>query len=170
MELITYRGLELNTNLLEIQAVASRLWLIGVSIPHFFDRWGLGYGIGQGLYFSNPAYYAGRELPVHSVILEVSLAAGGVAALTLIGLFCLIWWQLWQNSRREGALLATTATFFLVALLSWFFFANTTYVSILAYAPYEGTILMYLVLFMSTIQINMVNKKRCASFSYVRYT
>jgi hypothetical protein len=150
VELINYRGLFLGVHLLETESVAIRLWLCQVSLPHFFDRFGLGYGIGNALYFSNTAYYLGRELPTHSMILETSQMAGGIAALILIAIYGFVWWQLWQISRREGTALTTTATFFLVALLSWFFFANTTGVGILVYAPYEATILMYLVLFMAS--------------------
>lgn len=163
LELITLRGLPLGADLLELQGVATRLWLYKVYIPHFFDRLGMGYGIGKSLYFSNLAYYLGRELPVHGMILEISEMAGGIAALVMIGIYGFVCVQLCEVSRKKSDSLGTTATFLLVALLSWFFFANATGVSILFYTPYEATILMYIILFMSAILRSMVNKARSSS-------
>lgn len=143
---VTSRGLALNETFFEQQDVATRLWLDKQGVRHFFDRYGFGYGIGQPLYFSNSLYYSGRSLPVHGMILETSEMAGALATLALLLCFFYVGVTLWRISRSESPF-ASCSLYLLLALSAWFIFANTTGVGILCYAPYEGTILMYLVLF-----------------------
>jgi hypothetical protein len=143
---VTSRGLALNESLFEQQDVATRLWLDRQGVRHFFDRYGFGYGIGRPLYFSNSLYYSGRWLPVHGMILETSEMAGALATIVLLFCFFYVGVTLWRISRSESPF-ASCSLYLLLALSAWFIFANTTGVSILCYAPYEGTILMYLLLF-----------------------
>jgi hypothetical protein len=145
IKLLTVRPIYLNNNFFTMPGVANRLTLIRLSSPHFFDNMGFGYGIGIGYLYEG--VIEGQEVVAHNLILELANSVGGIAALIFAIIYCYAMYRLILLSKAEGGLIITK--FLAVALASWLFFANTTSTSILYYYPYEGTMLLYIVLFMS---------------------
>jgi hypothetical protein len=153
--LLTVRPIYLNDKLFTIPSVVERLGLMELALPHFFDNMGLGYGIGIGLPFAG--IVKGSEVGVHSLILELSASVGGIASLIFLIIYCYAMYRLILLSKAQQGFVVSK--FLVVALASWFFFANTTSTSIFYYFPYEGTMLFYIVLFMSVV---LCVKKRTA--------
>lgn len=151
MEILTYREMYLDRRLLNIPGVAARLWLYGQSLPHFFDSFGWGYGIGRYTMFSDATHYDGRELVVHSMTMEIAQMAGAWTALAFLGMFGRLCVTVWRFGRKSNEPDAILARYCLLGLVVWFIFANTTSLSILCYTPYEATTLMYVVLFTAAL-------------------
>ncbi len=141
------RGLFLDARFFQIQAVNIRpaLWL--QSLPHVFDNWGFGFGIGKSLYFYVPGIRT--ALPSHNLILELTQNVGAISTIFFISFFSIVMYTLFLASKKSNTKPNLSAYLF-VALAVWFFFANTTSTSIVYYYPYEGTLLFYIVLFLAT--------------------
>lgn len=151
MEILTYREMYLDKRLLDVPGVSARLWLYGQFVPHFFDHFGWGYGIGRYLMFSDATHYDGRELVVHSMTMELAQMAGAWTALVFLGMFGSLVRYVWRRGCNSNEPDAILARYCLLGLIVWFTFANTTAVSILCYTPYEATTLMYVVLFTAAL-------------------
>jgi len=156
IEVATTREIYLDSRLFDIASVAARVQLWRASVPHFFDNFGLGYGIGKPLLFPVEGFSGFYE--AHHVILETSQMAGGLAAIAFACMFCLVLINVWRASSGENGEAAKTVPFLVVSLAAWFWFANTTAVSILYYTPYESTMLMYVVLFTALGQIRVARE------------
>jgi O-antigen ligase len=108
-----------------------------------------GYGIGlapltAGAYEQN-TYYS-----THNLLLEMTSSCGILAPLLLLCLFGYAFINLFKLSRvaalkKESEL----AVYLFLALLTWFWFANTTSLDVLFYVPFEATILFYTIVFIS---------------------
>jgi hypothetical protein len=155
--LIQIRGFGLSLNyFLNNPNVMSRINFGIAAIPHFFDKIGLGYGIGNPLIFYSPLF---GERGAENLILHLSQSVGGIATIFFIILFFSSIRRLYKISvRSSSSEKKRMAIYLLIALLGWFFFANTTSTSIVCYHPYEATILFYLVMFMAVI-LPSVEKK-----------
>jgi O-antigen ligase len=156
IEVATTRDIYLDSRLLDIPSAAARLEIWRASLPHFFDHFGLGYGIGIGLLFEVSQF--AQSLEAHSLVLETSQFAGGFAAIAFVCLFCWVLVNLWRASTGQDRQALKTGPFLLISLVAWFWFANTTAVSILWYTPYESTMLMYIVLFTAVCQATMTRR------------
>lgn len=156
IELLTIRPIYLNSKLFMIPSVNERLGILKLALPHFFDNGGLGYGIGIGLTFSGVV--KGMHVVAHNLILDLSASVGGIASLIFVLIYFYAIYRLILLSKTQQGIVISK--FLLAALASWLFFANTTSTSILYYYPYEGTMLFYIVLFMSVV---LRGKKRTAS-------
>lgn len=156
INLATVRTLELNPSfLLSDPNSTSRLDLYYQSLPHFFDNWGLGYGIGKPLFF----YTAGvGEAVSHNTTLDLSQSVGGLATVLFLIMFFVAAVRLFRMSRNPAAEKdARLAIYIFIGLLAWFFFANTTSTSLVYYYPYEATIVFYSVMFLGVLVTTMTN-------------
>jgi len=147
IELLTYRGLYFDSRILKLPSVWTRLVVYRMSLPHFFDNLGMGYGIGKSLHF----YYSGEYYVSHNLILGLSQEIGGIATILFLALFGYALWQVAKRIQMGNQNSKPIWQFCLVALIAWLFFANTTSTSIVFYYPYEATILFYLVLFLGFV-------------------
>jgi len=121
-----------------------RVELWKLNAPHFFDNFGLGYGIGHQL---NLALANGIYTPSHNTFLDLSQHVGALATLVLIGVVIAVI----VRGVKEAFLLSdartrTLAMLTLTALLSWLFTANTTSTSLVWFYPVEGTSIFYITL------------------------
>jgi O-antigen ligase len=151
MEILTYREIYFDRRLLDVPGVSARLWLYGQALPHFFDRFGWGYGIGRYMMFSDATQYDGRELPVHSMTMELAQMTGAWTTLMFLAMFGWLVRGVWRLGRNSNEPHSILARYCLLGLTVWFTFANTTSLSILCYTPYEATTLMYVVLFTAAL-------------------
>ena len=155
--LASQRNLVLNTSLLSVPNALVRFELWRYSIFHIFDRFGFGYGIGNALLFMT-SY--GREFVSHNLIFDLTQSIGGFATIIFVVLYILGM----RQSFKFGSSSSLMAYLF-TALAVWFLFANTTSTSIVFYYPFEATLLMYLVLFITLLskgfkpQLNVQNQK-----------
>jgi hypothetical protein len=145
ISLLTLRPIYFSYEFFEIPSVADRLKLMELQAPQFFDNMGLGYGIGIEFLFGG--VIKGGYVGAHNLILIICTEVGGIAALIFLIIICYAMYRLILLSKVEQG--SVIAKYLVVALASWFFFANTTSTGIMYYYPYEGTMLFYIALFMS---------------------
>ena len=149
------RPIYLDSRILDLPNVVGRWELIQLHLPHFFDGWGFGYGIGRQL--SLFVTSVDQVLPAHNIFLLVSQNAGGLAALAFMAVVLLSAWRLWksaiivQNLRAKQMLV-----YIFVALSAWLIFANTTGISITYYYPYEVNILFLVVVFVAALSGRLI--------------
>jgi O-antigen ligase len=121
-----------------------RVELWKINLPHVFDNFGLGYGIGRQL---NLALSNGIYSPAHNTFLDLSQQVGAIATFVLIGVIVVIMVrgvkEAWLITAPRSRTLATLA---LTALFSWLFTANTTSTSLVWFYPVEGTAIFYITL------------------------
>jgi len=157
INLVTSRGLYLDSRIFQLRHVQDRMILFKLGIPHFFDNFGFGYGIGKSLHFQ-----IGKRYEVsHNILLEMSQTIGALATLAFLLMFFFIIWRLFKLSKKsKNIVLKILSPFLIIALLAWFFFANTTSTSIVYYYPYEATLLFYSVLYFALLAGILTNKKK----------
>jgi O-Antigen ligase len=150
LDLATVRNLELNPSfILSDPNSTGRFDLWVQSLPHFFDNWGLGYGIGKPLMFYLQGY---GEAVSHNVTLDLSQSVGGIATVLFLAMFAISEVRVFRMSRgAEPGSEKQLAIYLFVGLLAWFFFANSTSTSIVYYYPYEATMIFYIVMFFAVL-------------------
>lgn len=150
LRLITARRLEVSLDYLRTEsAITERINIFLQAIPHLFDKWGFGYGIGKGLYFSTASQ---GHAVVENVIFELFLSIGAIATLFFVLMLTISTWRLYKTSVSSAVKKKRLmAIYMLIALHGWFFFANTTSTSIIFYHHYEAIILFYTVMFLGVM-------------------
>ncbi|PYS49190.1 MAG: hypothetical protein DMF68_10820 [Acidobacteria bacterium] len=150
VDLATVRQLELTPGfLLSDPNSVSRMDLYVQSLPHFFDNWGLGYGIGKPLIFYTDGV---GEAVSHNTIFDLSQGVGGLATVLFLLMFFIALKHLYQTTKRAAAAReARLSIYMFVGLAGWFFFANTTSTSLVYYYPYEATLIFYTVMFLAIL-------------------
>ena len=115
------------------------------------DPWSIFFGYGIGLApMTASAYMANTYLSTHNILLEMTATCGIAAPALLLSLLGYTFIKLAKLSRM--ALLkqeSEMAIYLFLALLTWFWFANSTALDVLYYVPYEATILFYTIVFIS---------------------
>jgi len=158
-ELVTMRYTT-GVPILQQPGVESRLSIYKQSLSpeSIFINYGLGQGIGRQMHF----YMRNIKIVSHALILEMIQTIGLYATIAFILLYFYVCFNLLKITRRKHSEFSSLSTYLFIALLSWFFYANTTYLSILFYVPYEATILFYTVLFLSVrvITLDKLSKKK----------
>lgn len=159
MDFISSRGFFLDSRMMNIGGVSGRFDLYEFFLPHFFDNFGFGYGMYQSL--STYVWLGStlRYLGPHSVILDISQGAGGIAALAFIVMYLYVCLGLWKSSIGKSDTKSVISVFLLLGLIAWLFVANTSSTAILCYFPYEGIMLMYTTLFLSLIWLSTATNK-----------
>jgi hypothetical protein len=158
LNLATVRDLELNPAfILSDPNSMGRFELWAQSVPHFFDHWGFGYGIGKPLMFYMQGY---GEAVSHNMTLDLSESIGGLATVLFLAMFALAIVRILRTSRTAaGEADKRMSIYVLIGLLAWFFFANTTATSIVYYCPYEADIVFYLVMFFAALYPTVVERR-----------
>ena len=152
---LTARGFSLNFS--EIANVTDRIKLYSIFFDNYaFPFWGN--GILNRTVFQLSAW---RSAVVENAYVDV-LESGGVLALfffALISVYSV--YVLIRLSRKQeritvwGKASLSLAPYFLVALIQWVVFANTTSTSVMAYFPYEGMAIFWMVCFSAAVFMNM---------------
>lgn len=148
LNLASQRNFSLSFSLLNDQSAQIRFELWKLSLPHVFDRFGFGYGIGNALNMNVQGIE--RSLPSHNLLLESTQYVGAFSALCFLVLYVVTLARAGLFANRSSRL-----AYSFVGLSVWFVFANTTSTSILYYYPCEATILMFTILFLTQLDISL---------------
>lgn len=146
--LISQRNFSLSVSLLNDPNAQIRFELWKLSLPHVFDRFGLGYGIGNALNMITSR--SERALPSHNLVFELTQYVGAFSTLCFLALYVVTLVRAGRYANRSSQL-----AYSFIALSVWFVFANTTSTSILYYYPCEATILMFTILFLTQLDISL---------------
>ena len=121
-----------------------RVELWRLNLPHVFDGFGFGHGIGQQL---NLPLASGLYRPSHNTFLDLTQQVGAIATLVLIAIIIVV---VIRGARESIAIRSpqtrTLAILVVTALTSWLFVANTTSTSLVWFYPVEGSSIFYITL------------------------
>jgi len=135
--------------------VTDRIKLYSIFFDNYaFPFWGNGI-LNRTVFQLSPW----RSAVVENTYVDV-LESGGVLALFFFALISVysVYVLIRLSRRREKITVwgkASLAPYFLVALIQWIVFANTTSTSIMAYFPYEGMAIFWIVCFSAAVFMNM---------------
>jgi hypothetical protein len=119
-------------------------------LPHFFDNYGFGIGMGYDPQIDIQIGTKYRVLSAHNMIEDLAITTGGISAIMFLYMFgyaCIKILSIAKMKKQHSDVLI----FILATLLTWFFFANSTGTSIVYYYPYEAIIIFYLVFYSGII-------------------
>lgn len=143
------RGLELNANILEIGNVRIRTDLLYTYFNEYFNLSLIGNGIGKFTLIPN---LYNIPIPAHNILVALFDQAGVIVLLLFIVLFLYsISLNIRISRQNYDKHLATLSVFLIIALIQWFFFANTTSTYLNIYYPYEASSIFWIVLFCGPI-------------------
>jgi hypothetical protein len=145
LSLLQERELYIDSRVMDLPSVADRFELWRLSAPHVFDNFGFGHGMGKYLTFQT-SISSGQYESSHNLLLDLSQGAGAIAAGIFVAMFIVVVSRVWRRTRFDDEA-GCVSRYLLLALSGWFFFANTTALSVLYYVPYESTCIFYLLLF-----------------------
>jgi len=133
-----------------------RMLLINLYFTKYynFSFWGNGI-FKQTLINIGGSYH---YLPVHNAYIEVLDVAGIFAFIIFVFLSLYLLWLAIKGNQKRNYFRDNRVSikpFILIAILQWIIFANTTSTSILAYYPYEGTAVFWLLCFTALILFNV---------------
>ena len=154
-EFASYRGLSFGLEITKLTSVSSRIDLILNYFANHFNFSLIGNGIGN----LTLAWGGHRLLPPHNILIALIDQTGIIVALLFMLSFSYACYVLFKNSKNITIYNKKTSilsTYLFIALIQWFFFANTTSTLLNWYYPYETSAIFWMVLFLSVI-ISKVN-------------
>lgn len=165
-EFASYRGLSFSLDVFKLTGVSSRIDIISNYFANHFNFSLIGNGIGN-LTQVWGQYGAGyRLLPPHNLPIALIDQTGIIVALLFILSFSYACYVLFKNSKNITIYNKKTSilsTYLFIALIQWFFFANTTSTLLNWYYPYEASAIFWIVLFLSVI-ISKVNYAKYSKY------
>src|ERR1051326_8490086 len=143
-EYVTLRGFSLNV--MQVSNFQLRVELTRMFFHAYEFNW-WGHGILQQSLFELTPWLI---VPIHNAYLEILDTCGilpfiAFSILPLLMIWCGIRAATSRVRKARHLFSARFAPFVLVALLQWVLFANTTATSVLAYYPYEGTAVFWVI-------------------------
>lgn len=158
---ISYRGMYIGSRMLQLDSVMVRISIFQTYFNKIFNYSLIGNGIGNYTLVSNSFT---SPLVAHNIIVSLIDQTGIIV--TFLFLF-LYFYSLSisikmskQNSDRNSS---TLSVFITIALIQWFFFANTTSTLLNWYYPYEGSAIFWILLFSPHI-INLISQNKIKRF------
>ena len=148
-EYMTLRGSPFNTQMLQLDNVQVRIEIFIQYFTRVFDFSLVGNGIGNFTLISNSIT---SPLIPHNIIISLIDQAGIIVAATFLVAFIyslLVSVRLAHAKRRSD--IGVISRYILIALIQWFFFANTTSTLLNWYYPYEASAIFWMLLFLPPI-------------------
>ncbi len=165
-EYVTLRGFSLNV--MHVSSFSLRVELTRMFFHAYEFSW-WGHGILQQSVFELTPWLI---VPIHNAYLEILDTCGILPFVSFSILTLLMIWSGIRASRSRARsarhlFSARFAPFALVALLQWVLFANTTSTSVLAYYPYEGTAVFWVIGLLPISLLVAIRHARLAGLSTV---
>jgi len=138
----------------QISNFTNRLELLRLFFADYYRPTISGTGILKDTVIALSPWFAA---PVHSAYVEILDTCGPLPFVTFTLLSFSVLWISWRAYRRAGRRTLRARMWsgrvllpcFIVALTQWMVFANTSGTSVLAYYPYEGTAIFWIVSFLA---------------------
>ena len=145
----SFRGLALNAKIFELSNVMVRVDLIETYFNEYFNMSLIGNGIGR--FTMIPNLY-NIPIPAHNILMALFDQAGIIVLILFVILFShSLFLNIRISRQRYEKDLSTLAVFLIIALIQWFFFANTTSTYLNIYYPYEASSIFWIILFCAPI-------------------
>jgi|GEM_PF-3369188 len=147
-EFISHRGFFLSLKILELSGVNNRLWLLKNYFTKAFNFSLIGNGIGNLTHVQTPFI---RPLTPHNIIVALLDQTGIIVTILFIVAFIyslLLAIKISKNKYMNSNILSI---FLSIALIQWFFFANTTSTLLNWSYPYEASSIFWIILFLPSI-------------------